>query len=395
MVKPVKPAPVKTVPAKTALVYSTQINRYDLGANHPFKAIRPEATRSLLEHAGLLTNAIITPQTASLEDALSVHARAYTNRVMAASRGDAVPDHLEYGIGTPDTPIFANMHEATLGVVGATLTAAKLVADGTYPRALNLAGGLHHAHRDKGSGFCVYNDLSVAIAHLRSQGLRVAYLDVDAHHGDGVQFLHYEDPNVLTISLHETGRYLFPGTGHTYELGRGAGLGTSLNVPLEPYTQDASFLEALERVLEPALRWFRPDVLVLQAGADAHQFDPLADLAVTVQGFAQVFARTVELAEAFAGGKIIATGGGGYATWTVVPRVWATLYATLEGQQMPEQVPAAWLAQWQSHSDEPLPVTMRDVPLEVPRQAQIDAQNSKTVSTLLEDWRRVIATPGL
>ena len=372
---------------KTALVYSTETRRYDLGANHPFKAIRPEATRSLLENAGLLeANAIITPESATLEDALSVHARAYTNRVMAASRGEPIPDHLEYGIGTSDTPIFAHMHEATLGVVGATLTAAKLVADGTFSRALNLAGGLHHAHKDKGSGFCVYNDLSVAIAYLRSRGLRVAYLDVDAHHGDGVQFLHYEDPNVLTISLHETGRYLFPGTGHTYELGRGAGLGYSLNVPLEPYTQDDSFLEALEGVVEPALRWFKADVLVLQAGADAHQFDPLADLALTTQGFAQVFKRIVELAETHAGGKIIATGGGGYATWTVVPRVWASLYATLEGQTMPEIVPATWLQRWQSNSDEPLPETMQDDRLEVPRKAQIDAQNSKTVTQLLELW---------
>jgi acetoin utilization protein AcuC len=383
---------VKPNLVQTALVYSTEMRRYDLGANHPFKAIRPEATRSLLEHSHVLeTSAIITPESATLEDALSVHARAYVNRVMAASRGEPVPDHLEYGIGTSDTPVFAHMHEATLGVVGATLTAAKLIADGTFTRALNLAGGLHHAHKDKGSGFCVYNDLSVAISHLRSRGLRVAYLDVDAHHGDGVQFLHYEDPNVLTISLHETGRYLFPGTGHTYELGRGAGLGYSLNVPLEPYTQDEGFLEALERVVEPALRWFKPDVLVLQAGADAHQFDPLADLALTVQGFAQIFKRIIELAEAHAGGKIIATGGGGYATWTVVPRVWASLYATLEGQVMPELVPETWLNQWQSHSDEPLPKIMHDEALEVPRKAHIDAQNSKTVDTLLEDWKRVIS----
>jgi acetoin utilization protein AcuC len=379
---------------KTALVYSTETRRYDLGANHPFKAIRPEATRSLLEHAKLLdTSAIITPESATLEDVLSVHSRAYVNRVMAASLGEPIPDHLEYGIGTPDTPIFTHMHEATLGVVGATLTAAKLVADGTFPRAFNLAGGLHHAHKDKGSGFCVYNDLSVAIACLRSRGLRVAYLDVDAHHGDGVQFLHYEDPNVLTISLHETGRYLFPGTGHTYELGRGAGLGYSLNVPLEPYTQDDSFLETLERVVEPALRWFKPDVLVLQAGADAHQFDPLADLALTVQGFEQVFKRIVELAEAHAGGKIIATGGGGYATWTVVPRVWASLYATLEGQTMPKVVPPTWLQRWQANSDETMPETMQDEALEVPRKAHIDAQNAKTVNTLLEDWQRIISKP--
>ena len=134
----------------TALVYSRETQRYDLGANHPFKAIRPEATRSLLEHAGLLglESDIVAPEMATLEDVLSVHSRAYVNRVMSASRGEPVPDHLEYGIGTSDTPIFAHMHEATLGVVGATLTAAKLVADGTFTRALNLAGGLHHAHKE-------------------------------------------------------------------------------------------------------------------------------------------------------------------------------------------------------------------------------------------------------
>jgi acetoin utilization protein AcuC len=379
-----------SAPTRTAFVFSLETARYDLGAHHPFKAIRPEATRSLLEHAGILNpDAIITPGMARTEDVLSIHSRGYVSRVQRASNGETVPDCLDYGIGTNDTPIFPGMHEGTLAVVGATLEAARLVSSGQYTRTLNLSGGLHHAHRDKGSGFCVYNDLSVAIKHLQAQGLRVAYLDIDAHHGDGVQWLHYDDPGVLTISLHETGRYLFPGTGFTFELGRGDGLGYSLNVPLEPFTEDASFLSALERVLEPALRWFQPDVIVLQAGADAHLFDPLADLALTITGFERAYQLIVQLAEAYAGGRIIATGGGGYATWTAVPRAWGALYAALEGRTLPRDLPASWLEQWQSHTHEPLPATMIDLSPEIPRRLEIESRNDKTVTQLLEDWRRV------
>ena len=374
----------------TAFVFSSAALRYDLGQHHPFKAIRPEAVKSLLEHSGLLTKEhVFEPEMASLEALLTVHNKSYVNRVMRASRGEDVPDCADYGIGTSDTPIFAGMHEATSLVVGGTLLAAQLVSDGTYTRALNLSGGLHHAQSNKGGGFCVYNDLSVAIAHLRSIGLRVVYLDIDAHHGDGVQWIHYDDPDVMTISFHETGRYLYPGTGFVYELGREAALGTSLNVPLEPYTQNSSFLEAMNRVLEPALRWFAPDVIVLQAGADAHLFDPLADLALTLPGYQRMFKRIVEYAERFTNGRIIATGGGGYATWTAVPRVWGSLYAVLSGQTLPHQLPSSWLDAWQVHSSDPLPQTLDDPEPDIPRAPEISARNSKTVSQLLELWQGV------
>jgi acetoin utilization protein AcuC len=375
---------------KTAFVFSSAALRYDLGQQHPFKAIRPEAVKSLLEFSGLLAaDNVFEPEMASLEALLGVHSKSYVNRVMRASRGEDVADSLEYGIGTTDTPIFAGMHEATSLVVGGTLLAAQLVANGKYTRALNLSGGLHHAQSNKGGGFCVYNDLSVAISHLRSRGLRVAYLDIDAHHGDGVQWIHYDDPNVLTISLHETGRYLYPGTGFIYELGRGEGLGTSLNMPLEPYTQNPSFLEALDRVLEPALTWFAPDVIVLQAGADAHYFDPLADLALTMPGYQALFKRIVQYAEAFSNGRIVATGGGGYATWTAVPRVWGSLYAALSAQKLEHQLPKDWLTQWQPHSSEPLPTTLDDPEPDIPREAEINARNSRMVTQLLELWRGI------
>ncbi len=374
----------------TAFVFSSAALRYDLGQHHPFKAIRPEAVKSLLEHSGLLSQAdVYEPEMASLEALSGVHSKAYLSRVMRASRGEEVADSLEYGIGTTDTPIFSGMHEATSLVVGGTLLAAELVASGRYTRALNLAGGLHHAQGNKGGGFCIYNDLSVAIAYLRSQNLRVAYLDIDAHHGDGVQWIHYNDPNVLTISFHETGRYLYPGTGFIYELGQGAGLGTSLNIPLEPYTQNPSFLEAVNRVLEPALTWFKPDVLVLQAGADAHFFDPLADLALTLPGYQKLFKQIVQYSDCFTNGRIVATGGGGYATWTAVPRVWGSLYAALSASELPYQLPQAWLTQWQPHSSEPLPETLNDPEPDIPRASEINVHNSRTVTQLLELWSGV------
>jgi acetoin utilization protein AcuC len=374
---------------KTLFLYNPQTLSYDLGQHHPFKAIRPEAVKHLLEAFGLVLK-VKNFAPATLEEILGTHSRGYVTRVQRASGGEIVPDALEYGIGTSDTPIFAQMHQATAAVCGGTLEGARQIASGDALRVLGLAGGLHHAQHSMGGGFCVYNDLSIAIHHLTAQGLRVAYIDIDAHHGDGVQWLHYDQNNVLTISLHETGRYLYPGTGHTYELGRGAGLGYSLNVPLEPYTQDVSYLEALERVLEPALRWFAPDVLVVQGGADSHQLDPLADLCLTAQGYRAAYDLIVQLAQDLCGGRILATGGGGYATLHAVPRVWAQWYAALEGLELPETIPQSWCEHWQAQSTEILPKQLSDVPHHIPRQAHIEAQNAKTVTELLKAWRKVL-----
>jgi acetoin utilization protein AcuC len=373
---------------RTAFVYDEATLRYDLGQHHPFKAIRPQAVKALLEAFGVELN-VTNSNPATRAELLEVHSGSYVNRVMRASAGEHVRDAVEYGIGTSDTPIFPHMHEATLAVAGGTLTAARLIKSGSATRAISLAGGLHHAQHGRGSGFCVYNDLSIAIHDLLSSGLRVAYLDVDAHHGDGVQWLHYEDNNVLTISVHETGRHLFPGTGQTYELGRGAGLGYSLNVPLEPFTQDRSYLECLERILEPALSWFKPDVLLIQGGADSHAFDPLADLCLTTQGYSAAYKLAVQLAERFAFGRVIATGGGGYATYSAVPRVWSQLYAALEGIDLSDDVPKTWLESWEPVAETALPTTMHDQPAIIPRRAEIERRNAEAVTQLLEAWRSV------
>ncbi|HEX2863260.1 MAG TPA: acetoin utilization protein AcuC, partial [Deinococcales bacterium] len=376
-------------PEPVAFVYTPDFQRYVLRAGHPFSPARVEATRSLAQALGLGGLAEVRPRPATWEELRSAHSEAYLQALRAASDGKAVRRLEDYGLGTPDTPVSPGIFEASAITAGGTLSAAREILSGRYRKAVNLAGGLHHAQRDRAAGFCTVSDLSVAAREFTRAGWRVAYLDVDAHHGDGVQWLHYDDPNVMTISWHETGRHLFPGTGFTYELGRGHGIGTALNVPLEPYTGDASFLSAVDRVLEPALAWFRPDVILLQAGADAHRLDPLADLNLTRQGFARVFERIVQAADRYTAGRLLATGGGGYATFHVVPRVWATLLAALTGQDLPPRSPEQWLEAWRPRSEEPIPAPMDDPPEPGAREVEIGLANERTVDRLLHDWRTV------
>ena len=375
-------------PTNFAFVYDPALSEYELSDSHPFKPVRLELTRSLLEHAHLLSpDHFVKPKPVTEAKLLRVHHRDFVEAVKAVSRGEEVADAYSYGLGTGDNPIFPHMHEAILRVCSATVTAVDLVASGKAKRALNLSGGLHHAHAGQASGFCLYNDLALGIDHaVQKYGLRVAYLDIDAHHGDGVQGLFYEHPEVMTISLHESGRYLFPGSGYTYEVGKGAGRGRSVNMPLEPYTEDASYLASFEAVVPAALRAFQPEIIVLQAGADMHAFDPLADLKLSVAGMAQSYRRVVELADELCGGRIVATGGGGYDPYRTVPRAWALLWATLTGQTLPEKLPAAWLEQWTPQSPVQLPTTLQDDPAAwqpTPRRADITSHNAAVAKRLL------------
>ena len=230
---------------KTALVWDPAVTAYRFRPDHPFNPRRLELSVSMMEALGLLEAdhvAVVPPRPATDEELMRVHSPEYVAAVKRFSEPGARPSEgWPWGLGTDDTPLFPGMHEVTSLVVGATLRAAELVMGGEYTRAFNIAGGLHHAHRDRGSGFCVYSDLAAAIAWIRREhGARVLYIDYDAHHGDGVQGIFYDDPEVLTLSIHESGRYLFPGTGFVDELGDGEGFGYSLNVPLEPFTEDDS-----------------------------------------------------------------------------------------------------------------------------------------------------------
>jgi acetoin utilization protein AcuC len=213
---------------------------------------------------------------------------------------------------------------------------------------LQFGGGLHHAHASKASGFCVYNDLAVAIRHFTSKGMWVSYLDIDVHHGDGVQAIFKRDDKVQTISLHESGQFLFPGTGAIHELGEGMGRGLKINVPLEPFTDSESYLEAFEMIVPRALEAFGPHVLLVQAGADAHFDDPLADLAVTTQGYERLYRRILELADQATGGKVLFTLGGGYSLHAAA-RAWTILYLVMNDLPVPETIPPEWAVKWAEH----------------------------------------------
>ncbi len=238
------------------------------------------------------------------------------------------------------------MHAVSALIAGGTIRALDGVLGGEFRRAFNPAGGLHHAHRDRAAGFCVYNDCAIAIARAtaRQPGLRVAYVDIDAHHGDGVQEAFYARDDVLTISLHESGRYLYPGTGASGDIGEGIGRGYAVNVPLPPYAGSAEYQLAFDRVVEPALRAFGPDAIVAQLGADSYRADPLTHLDMTVAGHAGLVTRLAAISDELCEGRLVATGGGGYEAFSATPRMWACAMAVLLGVEPPAELPAEWLA---------------------------------------------------
>lgn len=308
---------------------------YRLSEDHPLQPIRVKLAVDLMRDLGLVECAELTPprEATAQEIALS-HSPTYIEIVRSLSepgrrREVSFEDREAAGFASPDNPIADGMHEACAAIVGGSLLAAEAVHRGGALHAFNPAGGLHHASRDRASGFCVYNDVAVAAAWLRRQGHRVAIVDVDVHHGDGTQALFYGDPHVLTISLHESGRYLFPGTGFPDERGSGEGIGSAVNLPLLPYMWDEPWLAAFEAVVPPLLRDFRPTVLVTQDGCDSHLLDPLAHLQTSTAIWPRIGRRFHDLAHELCDGRWVATGGGGYALREVVPRAWTLLFAEM------------------------------------------------------------------
>jgi acetoin utilization protein AcuC len=325
------------VSGSVVLVWGEAFMAYRLSDDHPLQPLRVKLTVDLIRELGLDAHAdVVAPRVATDEELALSHAPAYVELVRRLSQnaGPGIqPDAraVRAGFGSPDNPIASGMHEACAAVVGGSLVAAEAVHTGAARHAFNPAGGLHHAMRERASGFCVYNDVAVAVAWLRRQGHRVACVDVDVHHGDGTQALFYDDPDVLTISLHESGRYLFPGTGFPDETGVGQARGASVNLPLAPYAWDEPWLAAFEAVVPPLLRQFRPTVLVTQDGCDTHALDPLAHLLGSTAMWPHVGRRFHELAHELCEGRWVATGGGGYAVREVVPRAWTLLFAEMVG----------------------------------------------------------------
>jgi acetoin utilization protein AcuC len=370
-----------------AVIHHPEYRKYAFGKDHPFNPVRVEMMLDLLRELGHDVRTI-EPPIAAHEDLFVVHDEYYVRRVRALSAGETVEDCQDYGLGTPDTPAFCGMDEAARWHVGGTLHAARLIERGEK-RVLQLGGGLHHARRNFASGFCIYSDLAIAIQSLTKHGLWVAYLDLDVHHGDGVQQILYEDRRVMTISLHESGQYLFPGTGSIYELGDGVGRGLKLNVPLEPFTNGDSYLEVLDLVVPPALSHFKPAVLVVQAGADAHVDDPLADLVLTTEHYEAIYRRVLEWADRFTSGRVLFTLGGGYSL-RATPRVWAMLYLIVHGLPVGGDLPAPWRERWSDTVERPLPSTFHDPAafnVTIPDSREIAHRNRETAHRLLEAAR--------
>ncbi|HVE98476.1 MAG TPA: acetoin utilization protein AcuC [Mycobacteriales bacterium] len=350
---------------RVLVLWDDVLASYDFGASHPLRPLRLELTMGLSRELGLLdrSNVRVEAPQAAADDVLGlVHDRDYIAAVRRAP--DDVLGRLaaRHGLGTGDNPVFARMHEAAALVTGGTVAAAAAVWSGSADHAVNIAGGLHHAMRDRASGFCVYDDPAVGIAWLLAHGAtRVAYVDVDVHHGDGVQAAFYDDPRVLTISLHESGRYLFPGTGFADEVGTGDARGTSVNVALPPGTGDAAWLRAFDAVVPPLLRSFRPEVLVTQLGCDTHALDPLAHLTCSVDGHRATYRALHLLAHEVCGGRWVAVGGGGYEIVQVVPRSWTHAIAEVVGAaDLPDETPEAWRDWTRDRSAEHAPIALRD-----------------------------------
>ena len=336
------------MPSQARVVWDSSFTRYDFGPTHPMAPVRLDLTARLCDALGVLDEPgveVVGADAASDELIETVHDPEYVAAVKAASADPASADG-SYGLGTEDDPAFRGMHEASARVVSGTVDSARAVWEGSTEHAVNFTGGLHHAMPGAASGFCVYNDIAVGIRWLLDHGAeRVAYVDVDVHHGDGVERIFWDDPRVLTISVHESGRALFPGTGWPSETGGGGAEGSAVNVALPPGTGDSAWLRALHSTALPLVRAFRPDVLVTQHGCDTHVQDPLAHMALSVDAQRGAADALHRLAHEVCGGRWVALGGGGYELVHVVPRTWTHLTAIAAHAPVPltAPVPEDWL----------------------------------------------------
>jgi acetoin utilization protein AcuC len=322
------------------VVYSDAFQQYDFGPTHPLKPTRLKLTYELMRAVGLLDAENVKtapPRLATREELLLFHQDEYLQIVKKMSeRGSGF---LDMG----DTPAFKGCYEASALASGASLVAVDLVMSGEADYAMNISGGLHHAHPDRASGFCIFNDPAISVACLKKRyGLaRILYLDVDAHHGDGVMYGFYTDPALLDIDFHETGHHLFPGTGFVEETGEGNGKGLKINIPLPPFTNDDTYLALFREIVPRAVRKYQPQFLLLQCGADSHANDLLAHLQITTRTYREVVETVRGLADEVAGGRLVVFGGGGYDIANVA-RTWTLAACVLANYKPPETTPSAW-----------------------------------------------------
>ena len=325
---------------ENAFLYTDAYLDYDYGPTHPLRIIRLKLTYGLIKSYGLLdlpSVQFIPTIKAEEKDLAAFHSEEYLNILKQANEGYPMEDAYFYGLGPGDNPIFPGLFNLSLLLTGATLQAVDFVADGKGEIAFNIAGGLHHAMRARASGFCYINDPVIGIMRLLNRGKRVAYIDIDAHHGDGVQKAFYETNQVLTISLHESGHTLFPGTGFEYEIGEGEGEGYSVNLPFPPHTEDEVYVWVFDEVVPELVHAFKPDVVVTQLGVDTFYDDPLTNLHLSIFGFERILKKIKNLAP-----RWIALGGGGYNISNVA-RAWTLAWAVMNGIELNEKLPESFL----------------------------------------------------
>lgn len=336
---------------RMTIVYGDELASYHFSDEHPLQPSRHQLTMALLRLLGWLDDARITmlkPRPATTSELMTVHSYPYIQAVIHAqsiARGERPPVDLTlYGLGLEDNPLFPDIADAPTLYTGASIQAMHALLDGSALHAYSPAGGMHHAMKTHAEGFCVYNDISAAIAAAVAAGHRVAYIDLDAHHGDGVQDSFYHDPRVLTISVHESGRFLFPGTGEACETGTGEGFGTCVNVPLPPMAGNTEILAAVDRIVIPAVEAFAPSIVVTQTGCDMHHSDPLTDLCATLDLYPQLAERHHKLVHEVCGGRWLIVGGGGYDPADVTPRAWTAFMGTVLGHDVENvPLPDEWL----------------------------------------------------
>jgi acetoin utilization protein AcuC len=372
---------------RALLVDSLHLPTYDLGPGHPFAAFRQRPLFDLLARHRLVDDAErLLPEPATEAELGAVHEPAYVALLRRLDDpGDREARRLApvHGLGTEDNPIRPGQHAAAAAAAGGTIACVRAVVEGRAEAAFNPAGGLHHAMPGAASGFCLYNDLALGVVEARRLGLsRIAYLDFDVHHGDGVEWIFRDDPEVLTVSFHESPDRRWPFTGRVEDRGRGAGLGAAVNVPFAPGTADPSWQEAVAEVLAAVLDRFEPELLITQHGCDPHHSDPLADLSLTTASFAFAARLSRELAARHCGGRWVATGGGGYQPYSVIPRAWAMVWAEVSGRALPERVDEGWRNAWREAAGGELPATFVDPPYDEPRAAAAAATNRATLAAL-------------
>ena len=349
------------------LVFGPRSLTYDFGPSHPLTPRRFGPGIDLLRTIGADPELWIAPEPATVDELLLCHSPRYLAIVRRFSEPDGDPwADAEAGIGAGDDPPFLGMHDAAASVAGGSLRAIEAILRGDTEHAFHTGGGLHHAMPARASGFCIYNDPAIAIARARQAGKRVLYVDLDVHHGDGVEAIHAADPGVLTLSFHESGRYLFPGTGSVAEVGAGEAAGSIVNVPMEPGTGETAWLAAVSTIVPELAASFAPDIIVSQHGCDTHAWDPLAHLLVTTTAMGAAARLVDTLAHRWSGGRWLATGGGGYGVYRVVPRAWAHVWLASAHREVPDRLPGEWREKWAAESarygDPTLPETFDDEP---------------------------------